>query len=97
VSLLVATDRWLYVGLDGAAGGARLFRAPRAPAAASDFQGSGGCSAAEPSCEGLGGNGLGVGATRIAGAARADVDGVPAVWILAGDGSGPLVLLRVSE
>jgi hypothetical protein len=96
-SLLAATDRWLYVGLDDDARGARLYRTARAPRAASDLVGRAGCSAAASTCEGLGGNGLGAGATRFAGAVRADVGGVPTLWILAGDGSGPLVLLRIAD
>lgn len=96
VSVVVATDRWLYVGVD-APGGVRLFRAARAPSVAADFTGRDGCSAALPSCQGLGGDGLGVGATYLAGAARAEVNGVAWLWILAGDGAGPLRLLRVAD
>ena len=95
-SLLAATPGWLYVGFDGP-DGVELFRAARAPHAAADFEGRGGCSAASRGCEGLGGRGFGRGATRLFAATVLSPAGGTSLWITAGDGVGPVRLFRIDD
>jgi hypothetical protein len=97
ISLLVATANALYVGFDNASRGVVVMRASTpAPLGRGDFTGKEGCSAAQfPSgCVGLGGNGLGAGATRI-------FDGkalsTGSVHFTAGNGTGPAGLYRLVD
>jgi hypothetical protein len=98
LSLLVATPRYLYVGVDNGVTGARLFRAEVAPTGLLDLRGRDGCAAGTPGCQGLGGNGLGdPTSTRLLGAAFvADTTGA-ALFVLAGDGATPARLVRLPE
>lgn len=99
-TLLVATPAHLYIGFDDAAGGVRLYRTSAGlPLTAADFTGSGGCSAADPACPGLGGNGLGdpVANTRILDAKAIPFGGSTLVHVTVGNGTGPVRLFRLPE
>jgi hypothetical protein len=100
LSLLVATPTYLYVGFDNPVKGLQLFRATTAsPRNAADFAGDGGCVAGSAGCQGVGGGGLGdPGArTRILGGAALTFQGSTQLYLLAGDGVGPLSVHRVAE
>jgi hypothetical protein len=97
LSLLVATANALYVGFDNASRGVVVMRASTpAPLGRDDFTGKEGCSAAQfPSgCEGLGGNGLGAGATRLF---DGKALGTGSVYLTAGNGTGPAGLHRLVD
>ncbi|MGC4120329.1 MAG: CARDB domain-containing protein [Myxococcales bacterium] len=98
-TLLVATPSHLYVGFDNGDGLALYRTSNASPSAASDFQGLGGCSAPDVAgCAPFGGHGLGdVGAKRIYGAVTLSYGGRGYLYVLAGDGSGPLRVFRVDE
>ncbi len=97
-SVLAATPRWLYVAFDDDAGGVQLFRTANAVQLASEFQGLDGCSADISGCQGLGGNGFGgSGVTRVFGAQALTVNGVTSLWLVAGDGVGPVRVFRVDD
>lgn len=99
VTLLVATSRHLYVGFNNA-GGLVLFRTsnPRATTRA-DFQGHAGCAADlhPASCEGLGHDGLAVGATRLFDGVATTFGTSEAVYLTAGTGSTAVRVFRVSD
>ncbi|QRK07057.1 hypothetical protein JQX13_44570 [Archangium violaceum] len=98
LSLLVATTKALYVGFDNGERGVVLLRAvTAAPLNRDDFKGMGDCSAAQypAGCEGLGGNGLGVGATRVFDGRT--IGGTGSVYLTAGDGTGPAGLFRLQD
>jgi hypothetical protein len=100
VSSLAATASHLYVGFDNSTRGAVLLRTSAAtPRTQADFQGRDGCSAASRAtgCEGLGGDGLGVGASRFFDALAQEEDGTGAVYLTAGDGAGPVRVFRVAD
>jgi hypothetical protein len=98
-TLLVATSRWPYLGFDNGSRGVQLWRAPVAPAATTDFRGREGCAAGAPGCQPLGGAGLGEPArhTRFLDARAVAVDGVLELWLVVGDGAGPVRVFRVPE
>lgn len=97
LTVLAATQRWLYVGLDGPAG-VRLFRGAAAPRAAGELLGRAGCAAGSPGCEGLGGDGFGArGVTRFLDAKVLTAGGVTSLWIVASDGVGPARVYRVRD
>ncbi|HEY3446641.1 MAG TPA: hypothetical protein VGK67_09765 [Myxococcales bacterium] len=99
-TLLVATPTHLYVGFDNADGVA-LFRTGAAvPRLASDFEGAAGCAAQNhpATCQPFGGLGLGdSGARKIYGAVSLSYGGRGYLYVLAGDGAGPLRVFRVDE
>ncbi|AKJ04526.1 Flagellar hook-length control protein FliK [Archangium gephyra] len=100
LSLLVATANALYVGFDNASRGVVLLRAPTAaPVSRDDFKGREGCSAAQfPStCEGLAGNGLGAGATRIFDGKVLGASTGERIYLTAGNGVGPAGLYRLVD
>jgi hypothetical protein len=98
VSVLLATDRYLYLGFDDATTGAQLYRSEVVPARLSDFKGHDGCSAGAPGCVGLGGPGLGDPAlTRFLDARAVTAAGATTVYVAAGDGAAPLQLFAVPE
>jgi hypothetical protein len=101
LSLLVATTNALYVGFDNASRGVVLLRAPTAaPLSRDDFKGAAGCSATQfpaGGCEGLGGNGLGVNVTRIFDGKALGASGTEAVYLTAGDGTGPAGFFRLVD
>jgi hypothetical protein len=97
-TILAATPRWLYLGFDNGSTGVQLYRAAAAPAAAGDFQGEGGCAAGSLGCQGLGGNGFGdPTVTRVFDFRAITVDGATSLWIVAGDGSGPVRVYRIPD
>ena len=98
LTLLAATARWLYAGLDDGTGGVQLFRSSAPPRRAADLRGRAGCAAGSQGCQGLGGAGFGDRrVTRFLDAKVLNVRGVTALWIVAGDGVGPARLYRVDD
>jgi hypothetical protein len=99
LSLLVATARHLYVGFDNPQGLVLLRTASATPATVADFQGVAGCSATlhPQGCAGLGGSGLGAGATRVFHGLAVDLGSTEAVYLTAGTGSGPVSVFRLTE
>ena len=96
-SLLVATGTDLWVGLDGPQRGIGLFRTSvPVPVTASDFKGEGGCIAGSPGCAGVGGDGFGTGLTRILDGKAIDWSGGTDLVLAAGDGAGPVRIVRVA-
>jgi hypothetical protein len=100
VSLLVATASSLYVGFDNPTQGTVLLRASGpTPSTQADFVGSAGCSAAQhpATCAGLGGNGLGVGATRFFDGVASSLGGTDDLYFTAGNGTSAVRLFRVKD
>jgi hypothetical protein len=99
ISLLVATAQHLYVGFDNPQGLVLLRTGAAAPATVADFVGAGGCSASQHpgGCAGLGGNGLGVGVTRVFQGLAVDLGSTESVYLTGGSGSGPVRVFRVTE
>jgi hypothetical protein len=98
-SLLLSTGTQLYVGLDDDAAGIHLFRsAADVPAGLSDFVGRDGCIAGSTGCEGIGGDGLGApdALRRIFDAKVIEWSGGTDLVLTAGDGSGPVRVVRVA-
>jgi hypothetical protein len=94
ITMVVATDSYLYVGYDNPAGVIVYRTANPAAALMSDFTGAGGCSAAlAPSCAGFGSIGLGIGATQIFDAKPIEFGGATQAWITLGNGTSPLALV----
>ncbi|MDB4964034.1 MAG: Flagellar hook-length control protein FliK [Myxococcales bacterium] len=97
ISMVVATEQFLYVGFDSP-GGLHVFRTASATASSrADFEGAGGCSAAShpASCESYGGIGLGdLTSTRIFDAALVGA-GQAAVWMTVGNGTSPVKLVML--
>jgi hypothetical protein len=93
-SLLVATRRFLYLGLEYS-GGVRLYRSEVAPTQRSDFRGTNGCTVGETGCDGLGGNGLGIGAARFLDAKALELGGDTNLYFTVGTSSGPVRLFRI--
>jgi hypothetical protein len=101
ISLVSATADHLYVGFDNAKQGLVVFRSnSTAPGARSDFEGESGCpaSAHPATCEGLGGNGLGsAGNTRVLHGVALGFSGKDYVYLVAGDGTGPVKVFRIRD
>jgi hypothetical protein len=98
-TLLVATPTHLLVGFDDPSAGIHVFRTSVAtPIFESDFTGRDGCLAGTAGCEGLGGDGLGAPGqlVRIFDAKAIAVDGRTDVYLTAGDGAGPVEVVRLS-
>jgi hypothetical protein len=99
-SLLVATDRHLYVGLDDPARGVHVFRtAVDRPSRASDFTGRDGCVAETDACEGFGGDGLGEPSVllRIFDAKAIRSPDGNDLYLTAGDGAAPVRVLVLPD
>ncbi len=97
ISMVVATSQYLYVGFDSATG-VRVFRTSNpASLLPIDFEGFMGCTANNhPTCEGIGGAGLGDPAdTQILDAKALTFDGKSAVWITVGDATGAIRLVMI--
>ncbi|HEX4454940.1 MAG TPA: hypothetical protein VH143_28965 [Kofleriaceae bacterium] len=94
ITLVVATDSYLYVGYDNP-GGVIVYRTSNPSAALmSDFTGASGCSAAfGPSCPGYGGDGLGIAATQIFDAKPIAFGGSSQAWTTLGNGTAPIALV----
>jgi hypothetical protein len=102
LSLLMATPRSLFVGFNNSTKGVVVLRSSGAtpvPTARADFVGKGGCSAAQlaTGCEGVGGNGLGAGATRLFDGVVAGDSGSESLYLTAGNGTGPAGLYRLPD
>jgi hypothetical protein len=98
-SLLLATETDLWIGFDGDVHGIGLFRtSAEVPSAASDFRGRDGCSAGSPDCQGIGGDGFGAPATftRIFDGKAIEWSGGTDLVLAAGNGSGPVRIVRVA-
>jgi hypothetical protein len=93
-ALLVPTPRYLYLGLEYS-GGVRLYRADVAPTQRSDFRGRNGCTVGTTGCEGLGGNGLGIGAARFLDAKALELVGDTNLYFTVRTSSGPVRLFRI--
>jgi hypothetical protein len=70
-----------------------------APATRADFEGAGGCDAstAPSACDGLGGRGLGAGATRIFDGRVLTFNGKDYVYLTAGDGNSGFRVFRMAR
>ena len=100
ISLLVATPLHLYVGFDDTIDGLRLYRSTTTtPSTPADFRGKGGCSAAAgaAACPGLGGNGFGVGVTRIFDSRALNYGGADYLYLTAGTGTTAVRVFRLEE
>lgn len=100
ITLLAATANHLYVGFENGTDGVVLFRSSAAaPTTRADFTGLAGCSAAQTSCPGLGGNGLGVvpKMTRILDGVAATFGARDYVYLVVNDGTNAVRLLRVAD
>jgi len=99
ISLLAATSSHLYVGFDNAAG-VQVYRAATAtPIDQSDFAGASGCNAAQHTsgCAGIGGAGLGAGATRIFDGKALTFPSGEQLFVAAGDGAVAARLFRFAQ
>jgi hypothetical protein len=102
LSLLMATPRSLFVGFNNGTKGAVVLRSSGAtpvPTASADFVGKDGCSATQlaAGCAGVGGNGLGTGATRLFDGVVAGAADSESLYLTAGDGTGPVGLYRLPD
>ncbi|XXF80679.1 hypothetical protein P2318_13275 [Myxococcaceae bacterium GXIMD 01537] len=100
LTLLAATPRHLVLGFNNSREGIVLMRSEGSnPANTADFRGGAACVASQHPevCAGLGGNGLGVGATRIFDGEALSFDGQVSVYLTAGDGSGPVRVFRLAD
>jgi hypothetical protein len=99
ISLLAATSSHLYVGFDNAAG-VQLYRAQTAtPINQGDFAGAAGCNAAQHAtgCAGIGGSGLGAGATRFFDGKALSFPSGEQLFVAAGDGATSARLFRFAQ
>ena len=99
VALLAATSGHLYVGYNNVAGLVLYRSRASAPSSRADFEGAAGCDAslAPSSCDGLGGRGLGAGATRIFDGRVLTYGGKDYVYLTAGNGSSGFRLFRLVQ
>lgn len=102
LSLLVATEKHLYLGFDDTAEGVVLLRSEGlTPSSQADFRGTGGCLASQHGaggCGGLGGNGLaGTRSSRLFDGVALTFGGADFVYVTAGDGSAPVRVFRVTD
>jgi hypothetical protein len=99
ISLLAATAAHLYVGFDNAAG-VQIYRAQTAtPIDQGDFAGAAGCNAAQhpAGCAGIGGPGLGAGATRFFDGKALAFPSGEQLFVAAGDGASAARLFRFAQ
>jgi hypothetical protein len=95
ITLLAATSAHLYVGYNDA-GGIQIWRTASATASSiSDFSGRTGCTAGASGCQGVGGNGLGNGSTRIFDSKVLNFSGQDWAYVSAGTGSTAPVVSRI--
>ena len=96
ITLVAATAQHLYVGFNDSAG-VEVFRTSVASASArSDFTGQGGCNAATAGCHGVGGAGLGTGATRLFDGHAFTYSQLEWVYLSAGDGTTAPRIFRLA-
>jgi hypothetical protein len=99
ISLLAATSSHLYVGFDNPAG-VQVYRAQTAtPINQGDFAGAAGCNAAQHAsgCDGIGGSGLGAGATRFFDGKALTFPSGEQLFVAAGDGATAARLYRFAQ
>lgn len=97
VTLLAATPSALYIGLDNAKNGVQIFRTTLPTASLEgDFTGQGGCLAATPGCQGVGGDGLAAGLQRIYDSRALAFAGQDFVYLLAAGASGTAAVFRIA-
>jgi hypothetical protein len=99
ISFLAATASHLYVGFDNAAG-VQVYRASTAtPINQGDFAGAGGCNAAQhlSGCAGIGGAGLGAGATKFFDGKALTFSTGEQLFVAAGDGATAARLFRFAQ
>jgi hypothetical protein len=99
VALVAATSGHLYVGYNNVAGLVLYRSRAPAPSSRADFEGAAGCDAslAPSSCDGLGGRGLGAGATRIFDGRVLTYGGKDYVYLTAGNGSSGFRVFRLVQ
>ena len=99
IALLAATSSQLYVGYNNTAGLVLYRSKTSAPVTRADFEGAGGCdaSAAPSACDGLGGRGLGAGATRIFDGRVLTFSGRDYVYLTAGNGTSGFRVFRLAR
>jgi len=99
ITLLAATSTRLYVGYNNTAGLVLYRSRVNPPASRADFEGTAGCDAslAPSSCDGLGGRGLGAGATRIFDGRVIASGGKDYVYLTAGNGSTGFRVYRLVQ
>jgi hypothetical protein len=99
IALLAATSARLYVGYNNQAGLVLYRSRVNPPSSRADFEGTGGCdaSAAPAACDGLGGRGLGAGATRIFDGRVIASGGKDYVYVTAGNGSSGFRVYRLVQ
>lgn len=99
VTLLAATSARLYVGYNNSAGVVIYRSQGISPSVRADFEGAASCnaSAAPSSCDGLGGRGLGAGATRIFDGRVFTSAGKDYVYLTAGNGSTGFRVFRLVQ
>ncbi|MFL5313302.1 MAG: hypothetical protein ACJ79H_22940, partial [Myxococcales bacterium] len=99
VTLLAATSSHLYVGYNNVAGLVLYRSRVAAPSSRSDFEGAAGCDASQApsSCDGLGGRGLGAGATRIFDGRVLAYGGKDYLYLTAGNGSSGFRVFRLVQ
>ena len=100
ISLLAATANHLYVGFDNASG-VQLYRAQTAtPINQADFAGASGCNASQHAtagCAGIGGGGLGAGATRFFDGKALAFPSGEQLFVAAGNGATAARLFRFAQ
>ena len=94
LSLLAAAGGSLLVGYNNP-NGVQLYRTQAASPAVTDFAGTSACTASTP-CAGLGGPGLGAGATHFFDGEALTFAGTTYVYLTAGTGSGSVGVYRVT-
>ena len=99
IALLAATSSHLYVGYDNSAGLVLYRSRVAAPSARADFEGAAGCDASQaPStCDGLGGRGLGAGASAIFDGRVLSYGGKDYVYLTAGNGTSGFHVFRLVQ
>ena len=99
IALLAATSSHLYVGYDNSAGLVLYRSRVVAPSARADFEGAAGCDASQaPStCDGLGGRGLGAGASAIFDGRVLSYGGKDYVYLTAGNGTSGFHVFRLVQ
>ena len=95
ITLLAATGAHLYVGFDDG-NGIQIWRTTNAFATSpSDFGGRTGCTPGTSGCQGVGGNGLGTGSTRIFDSKVLTFSGQDWLYVSSGTGSGAPSVSRI--
>jgi hypothetical protein len=104
ITLLAATSQHLYVGFDNATRGVVIYRAATLALDISQFHGrldgpavDPACTGPGASCPGFGGDGLGLGATRIFDGKVFNLSGAENLYVAAGTGTTPVRVYRATR